>query len=207
MKFLTKKSSADSGVSIMLISIFIMLTMIVIMMFSFNGVKISLLKVSLRDGMDIVCLSSVMPDIEAMKESSKDSVGFNPENGFGIGVGNSGTDSLYFMIDEDGSYDRFSEILECNVEEVVKSNGVSNLKIENVIFYTIEDENVTEHFFDRNGICSAKVVGKVGEVFSPNGIEVRNVSVYAKVSFEYTDVFGFKHTGLSAENYKAARLQ
>ena len=210
MKFLIKKSSADTGIGVMLMSIVTVLLMLVLMMYSFNMIKLSLLKVSIRDGLDIVCLSSVVPDIEAMKESTMDSVGFNPDSGFGIGIGNSGTDSLDFIIDEEGSFERFTEILNKNVIDVVSSDGVSDIRVEEVIFYTIEGDNITEHVFSDSGVCSDTVNvgnGTLAEVYSPNGVEVKNVGVYTRISFNYTDIFGFEHTGLSAENYKAVRLQ
>lgn len=219
MKGLLKKSSADTGVGSMLLSLVTLIIMLVLMLFSFGEVEISLIAVTFRDGMDIVCLSSVVPDVDAMRESAKDAVGFDPDNGFGIGVGPDGDDGLYFIIEEDRSYERFLDIFNTNVVDTVEVLDVSDIVVEEVILYTVYGEDVNEYSFDSSGNCVEKVYPDAyGKMYAPNYVPtgreeddddhaIKYTSVYARISFTYTDAFGIEHTGLSVDNFKSIRFK
>lgn len=92
------------------------------------------------------------------------------------------------VADENESYELFKELLNINLSD---ANGfIKNVVVNKYIIYNyVQSEGMIYIFcFDNN--CLRKVDCKtVGQVFTPNGIEVRKTSVFADVSFDLS-VFG-----------------
>lgn len=207
---LLKKSSGDNGIGTMIFSVVTLFMMIVIMMYSFHEVETTFITNALRDGVDIVCLSTVIPDMDEIVDDVKDSVTFDPNNGFGFGgitTPDGGLD-VDIVVDRQATYERFQFLFEENVVKVVGNVDVSDLKVEELILYCIEGDDVSEYVYDSNGSCTVipHPDGK-GTLTSPNGVCVDDTSVYVRFTFTYKDVFGIKHAGLESENYKAVRIK
>ena len=202
-----KKSNADTGIGIMGISLITLILMLVFMLYSFQENELSVLAYTMRDGMDVVCLSAIIPDEQAMKDSMKDAVEFNPDNGFEVGIGSASADNFDLIIKKEESYSRFKQIFASNIASEASVLSISDIVINEVIFFTISGNDVIRYTYNSMGKCSTKVHRDgLGSVTSPNGILIDDATVYAKVTFSYTDHFGFKHKNLSVQNCKAARF-
>lgn len=204
-----KKSAGDSGISTMAFSVVTLFMMVVIMLYSFNEVELTFLRTAFSDGVDIVCLSTIVPDMEQVAEDVKNSVTFDPNNGFTLGGDYEGTDfNVDIKIDTDASYERFLDLLQTNLVEVVDNVDVTNVVVEELVLYCIKGEDVEEYIYDKEGNCNLIVhQNQKGTYTSPNGVNVENTSVYVRLSFTYKDVFGITHRGLTSENYKAVRIK
>ena len=206
---LLKKSSGDVGVGSMITTTALMLIMIALMKYSFHKVEMTFIKTALRDGVDIVCLSTVIPDMDELVEDVKDSIVFDPNNGFSFNGSSSELESgVDIIVDTEASYNRFYELLEMNVINVVDNVDVSDVCVNVLTIYCVNGNDIDEYCFTEEGRCNViKHPNMKGDMDSPNGVTITNTSVYVELDFTYKDVFGTKHEGLSVENYKAVSIK
>ena len=195
-RFFSRKEGGDMGISSMIFSIAMVVLMYVFTLYIMSGRQLRLFKNVAEDGLVITSLSSPSIDREALRNSQIN--GFELDDSTGGYILKPDAE-LTVIMEPSETFNSFLSLVEDNVFlKYEGSQTITDICVKEIIIYNVEDNDVNEFQYVEGGapIAVSHPDGK-NSLTAPNGKVVSRSSIYSEIQFNYTNMFGRVHRGLT----------
>lgn len=204
-KIILHKMPGDVGVMSMIISVFLVITLWGICLYEINVYYLKLNNTILTDGLQISNLSAPVIDEESLKDISFSTVHYDESTGSYVVKSLDGTEINVKLLQQE-TYNQFKELYDVNILGCRADAGIKDIQIAEFIIYNVEGDEVIVTRFLGDVMTQQIIPEGRGKVKAPNGVTINRTSVYSRVAFSYTDLFGFNHSNLKVQCCVAIRL-
>lgn len=115
------------------------------------------------------------------------------------------------IADGERAFQIYRDALQSNMkldQELYSTNNdfvLGQVQIKEYIVYNVCGEEVAIQAYDGNGVLVLEVLGRKGEIFTPDRICVENTTIYSRIGFQVPGLAGHTITGEKEKSIDIAR--
>lgn len=115
------------------------------------------------------------------------------------------------IADGERAFQIYRDALQSNMrldQELYSTNNefvLGQVQIKEYIVYNVYGEQVDIQAFDGNGILTFAMIGRKGDIFTPDRICVENTTIYSRIGFQVPGLAGYTITGEKEKSIDIAR--